>query len=240
MNSVTDLLSHTHKFWHETTVSSNHRFLKTPRLDILGKRVGDFNPLEPRWANTLRLSELPWMADHKIQGDILFPGAGMICAALEAVQQLVDESKTVHSYELREIGLYRALVIPAEGDDVKMMLHLKPRKNGSKATEMPWYEFTVYSVTKDNEHTEHCSGLIRARYVSEHEGDDETIEDNAEWNELKTEYKNLQQVCTKEVKPRDFYDKWNSHGMGFGTLRTYRFTFSSICANFPKVLSFKP
>ena len=145
----------------------------------------------------------------------------MICAALEAVQQLVDDSKTVHSFELRDIALNRALVIPAEGEDIKMMLHLKPRKNGTKATEMSWFEFTVFSQTRDNEHTEHCTGLIRVRYVLESDGDDEMAEDNAEWNSLKEDYADCQRACKKDIRPRDFYEKWSSHGMQFGAFHKH-------------------
>ena len=142
----------------------------------------------------------------------------MICAALEAVQQLAEESKTAHSYELRDIAISRALVIPADGEEVKLMLNLKPRENGAKATEMPWFEFTVFSQAKDGEYSKHCSGLIRTRYVSENPEDEEGAEDSSEWNNLKEEYEGHQRACTKEIKPRDFYEKWNAYGMQFGAL----------------------
>ena len=200
-----------------------------PRLDIVGKEVEDFNPLEPRWVNTIRLAELPWVADHKIQGDILFPGAAMMCAALEAVQQMSDDSKTVHSYELRDINISRALVIPTDGDEMKMTLHFKPRKLGAKATEMPWFEFVVFSQTRDDEHAEHCSGLVRARYVSEIDEDVEAAEDKAEWDELKKEYEACQRICTKDVKPADFYAKWNAFGMQFGMYSKAYYALSRIC-----------
>ena len=145
----------------------------------------------------------------------------MICAALEAVQQLVDESKTIHSYELRDIALNRALVIPTEGDEIKMMLHMKPHKHGTKATEMPWFDFTVYSQTTDDEHTAHCSGCVRTRYLSGNDEDEETVEDSAEWDILKEEYTAYQRACKKDIKPREFYEKWNSYGMQFGKLYKY-------------------
>ena len=173
--------------------------------------------MEPRWTNTIRLSELPWLADHKIQGDILFPGAGMLCAALEGIQQLVDEEKTVHSFEFRDVSLHRALVIPSDGEDIQIMLSLKAHKGGAKATEIPWYDFAVYSLTKAGEHSEHCSGMIQSRYVAENAGFEEQAEDQGEWNRLKEEYADCQRTCVKETKPREFYDKWYTHGMQFGT-----------------------
>ena len=212
--------NHSHKFWHEGLLSSSHRFKKTPRLDILGKRVDGFNPLEPQWTNTIRLAELPWLADHKIQGDILFPGAGMICAALEAIQQLLDEEKTVRSYELRDINITRAFVIPTEGPDIKLLLHMKPQSRDVRRSETPWYNFTVYSQTEDDEHTEHCTGLIQAIYEPEHEGEEKT-EDADAWARTQQEYEDAQRVCEKEVKPRDFYEKWYARGMNFGTYNVF-------------------
>ncbi|MCJ1403373.1 hypothetical protein MMC11_006596 [Xylographa trunciseda] len=209
--------NHSNKFWHETSLSNNHRFAKTPRLDLIGKRVEDFNPLEPRWTNTIRQSEIPWVADHKVQGDILFPAAGMLCAALEAVQQLVDETKTVQSYEYRDIILSRAFVIPPE-DKVSMQLHLKPRKIGIKGHEKPWYEFTVYSENNNYEHVEHCSGLIKIHYVSESDRTEEVAEADAEWKSWKEEYAECQLACKKPVKTKDFYEKWFSRGVQYGPL----------------------
>lgn len=42
------------------------RFRKHAKLDLLGKPVADWNPLQPRWRNFLKLSELPWVTDHKV------------------------------------------------------------------------------------------------------------------------------------------------------------------------------
>lgn len=153
----------------------------------------------------------------------------MICAALEGIQQIADESKTVHSFELRDISIKRALVIPTEGEDIKLMLHMKPRINGNKAMEMLWFEFTVFSLTKDGEHTEHCTGLIRTRYVPEDDADEETAEDDAIWNRIKEEYADCQRSCTKDIKPRDFYTKWHAYGMQFGMLSDTAFLPEGSC-----------
>lgn len=58
--------NHTRKYWLESRISRNHRLRKTPHHELLGLPVLDWNPLEPRWRNTLRLSELPWIEDHQV------------------------------------------------------------------------------------------------------------------------------------------------------------------------------
>ncbi len=67
---LTDLPSyswnHTKKYWLESRISKNYKFRKFPRHDLLGVPVSDWNPLEPRWRHTIRLSEKPWIGDHKV------------------------------------------------------------------------------------------------------------------------------------------------------------------------------
>lgn len=47
-------------------LGKSFRFRKNAKLDLLGKPVLDWNPLQPRWRNFLKLSELPWVKDHKV------------------------------------------------------------------------------------------------------------------------------------------------------------------------------
>lgn len=69
-NPLADLPSypwnHTKKYWLESRISRNYRFRKFPRHELLGTPVSDWNPLEARWRHTIRLSEKPWIGDHKV------------------------------------------------------------------------------------------------------------------------------------------------------------------------------
>ena len=143
----------------------------------------------------------------------------MLCGVLEATRQLEDETKTVQSYEFRDIVLNRALVIPPEDEKVViMMLHLKPRKIGTKANDTTWHEFTVYShETSSNEHVENCSGLILIHYANEMNGAEEAAETAAEWSRLKVEYEDALLDCKHTVKTKDFYEKWSNFGIQYGT-----------------------
>ena len=193
-----------------------HRFRDIPRLDLVGKPVENFNRLEPRWKNILRISELPWMREHRIQDAILYPAAGMLCAVLEAAQQLAEEKKELKAFEFRDVIIGRALMIPSNDEGVSMELHMKPRKVGTKATETSWLEFTVYSLPKGGEYVEHCSGLVQIQYESkpnELEGTEEAIQ---EWQAYQREYEECQRVCRDPVKPEDFYTKWDARGLNYG------------------------
>ena len=55
------------KYWHRSGLSKNFRLRKYPRLELLGTRVADFNPLEGRWRKVFDVAESPWLEDHKVR-----------------------------------------------------------------------------------------------------------------------------------------------------------------------------
>ena len=81
--------NHKQSHWTESRLSKNFRFRKFARHDLLGTRSLDWNPQVAQWRNVIRLAEMPWLEDHKIQGEVVFPAAGMVVVATEALRQLV-------------------------------------------------------------------------------------------------------------------------------------------------------
>ena len=100
--------------------------------------------------------------------DIIFPAAGFISMAIEAMYQshsalqLETDVSSVDqlSYQLRNVRFDRALILE-EDNDAKVMLHLAPHP-GPKET---WYDFKVVSSNQGS-WTEHSSGLIRLQKLS--------------------------------------------------------------------------
>lgn len=70
LNLVCDLpgypFNHSQAYWLESRISKNFRFREFPRHELLGIRTTDWNPREPKWRNTIRASELPWIKDHQV------------------------------------------------------------------------------------------------------------------------------------------------------------------------------
>ena len=59
--------NHSRSFWYESRISKHGmRLRKFPRLDLLGCPVSDWNPLEAKWRNYIRASEMPWIKDHVV------------------------------------------------------------------------------------------------------------------------------------------------------------------------------
>lgn len=74
--ALTDLpeypFDHSQTYWHENRTSEGFRFRKAPRLDLLGSPVADWNSSEARWRNVIKVSEMPWVEDHRVS-KIFFP-----------------------------------------------------------------------------------------------------------------------------------------------------------------------
>jgi hypothetical protein len=62
----------------DTALKYCRRFRKFKRHELLGSRTLESTDIEPSWRNVLRLEDVPWLADHKIVEDIVFPCAGYV------------------------------------------------------------------------------------------------------------------------------------------------------------------
>lgn len=210
--------SHNTRYWHEGTWSINHRFPRAPRLDILGAPIEEWNPSQPVWRNRLKISELPWIKEHQVLGSTIFPAAGFICAALEAARQITDKTKTLKSYELREIVVGRALSFDGDTDTVELVTTFKPRKLGLRGKEAPWTEWTLFSNIERGVHTEHCSGLLFIHYeykASEIEGGQE---EHLHHEELAKEYHAVVAKSFKPIESRELYAILKGVGLQYGPL----------------------
>ncbi|KAL8724620.1 MAG: hypothetical protein Q9181_006748 [Wetmoreana brouardii] len=51
--------NHSKRHWHKSRLSINHRLRRFPRSNLLGSLVNNYNDLEPRWRNILRIPDIP-------------------------------------------------------------------------------------------------------------------------------------------------------------------------------------
>ncbi|KAG6361100.1 hypothetical protein INS49_009324 [Diaporthe citri] len=118
--------NHSQSYWVESRLSRNTRNREHPRHELLGTRSADWNPLRPTWRLVIRDSDLPWVADHKVDGIILYPAAGMLVMAIEGLRSLQTEPSRVSGYTLKDVNIGSALVVPTGDEGVETQLHLGP------------------------------------------------------------------------------------------------------------------
>ncbi|KAI5463900.1 hypothetical protein BGZ63DRAFT_453186 [Mariannaea sp. PMI_226] len=224
---LTDLPSyqwdHATSYWHESRQSRNHRRPQFSRNDLIGSWIDCYNPIEPMWKNYLRVRELPWLQDHKIHGDIVFPAAGMVCSAIEAVRQMATAEGTIENvsgYELRDFSITKALVIPDNESGTEVYIHLKPRKLGIGAGAGvgagSWLEFSYYSCKDGTNFTEHATGLLKVHCVKEVTEVDAGKEAKEEANAYHKRWQSGRVLCTENIPRSSHYSFQDSLGFQFG------------------------
>lgn len=162
---VTDLptypWNHATRFWVEPRVSKDQRFKKFPPHELLGSPVNGANGFMPTWRNILRLGEMEWLRDHQIDGTTVFPGAGYVASAIEAVRLLTDPlEESIRGYRLRDIDIMNALVIPESDFGVETQLSLC-RCSDKEFDHKGWYEFKLCSLAGET-WIENCKGYVSA------------------------------------------------------------------------------
>lgn len=178
---VSDLPSYpfdTSSHWAESRVSAAHRFRRFPYPDL----CGIFDPLssllEPRWRHMLNLDALPWLKDHVIGGNAVFPASGYVVMVVEAMKQLQQLQETpgiARKFVLHDIMLLqpKSLSIDEQDSDIKLQLAINPSKAGLR-----WKDFRISSFDKaSNRWYENCNGLIAVENAVQSDDVEEKSED---------------------------------------------------------------
>jgi acyl transferase domain-containing protein len=211
--------NHSTSHWAEPRVSKTYSGRSHPRSDLLGVLVGNSNPLEPQWRNLIRPAEIPWVRDHQVQENVVYPAAGFIVMAIEAeYQRATERAVEVEGYKIRDFNIGQALVIPESSGEVEIMFSLRPYNESLRSPSDLWDEFCVFSVTGDNTWTEHCRGLISVQKhskPSEVDGARHTDEENASHSRTIAE---ADASCLATVDTKALYESLKAIGLDYGPM----------------------
>lgn len=135
---------HPRPHWNESRISRKKRQPNQRPHEILGFLCPDSNAHDMRWLNVLKISEIPWLEGHTIQGQVLFPAAGYVSMALEASRRLALD-KPVKLFELYDFSVPRAIVFEELGDSgVETLVTLTSICHQPKQTVTA--DFSCYSI----------------------------------------------------------------------------------------------
>ncbi|KAL9042608.1 MAG: hypothetical protein Q9214_003726, partial [Letrouitia sp. 1 TL-2023] len=144
-------------FWAETRFIRESR-LRRHRHTLLGAPIPGGLETHPRWRCYLRQSEIPWLSQHVVDGKIIFPAAGYITMAIEAMTTLVTRVKEIR---LAEIVFKSALTLSSADTGTEVLTELRPVTTSAKSSSSTWYRFLVCSFD-NSKPIEHCHGQICA------------------------------------------------------------------------------
>lgn len=176
---------------------------------------------QPIWRNWLRLSELPWLRDHQVQGDVVFPAAGMICSVIEALQRQSRRSGnqgTISGFELRDISIPEPLVIPTDDIGVEIQLRLHPDKQSNSSG---WFSFSFSSCSQGNTFVQHMQGLAQIQYCGSTTGVDGGKESREEAMQFQMELQSWLAKDTQLLTKDEFYETSKEQGISYGKRPNY-------------------
>ncbi|KAH7383971.1 polyketide synthase [Pyrenochaeta sp. MPI-SDFR-AT-0127] len=152
--------------WNEPRSSSEQRNRKHIRHELLGTVALTGNGIDFTWRNLLRPNEMPWIKDHRLEDQVIFPGAGYMAMAIEAIMQVKDAKERAHelTFEFQNVNISAALVVPEDNDaaafDLELHTTMSPRRITGTSTSLEWCDFSISSWVV-GEATTHCTGSIR-------------------------------------------------------------------------------
>ncbi|KAF6827014.1 KR domain-containing protein [Colletotrichum musicola] len=140
--------------WSESRLSAEIRFRDHPRHDLLGSLLPGCSKSSPSWRNIIELKELPWINDHKVGEDIVFPAAGYISLAIAAASQATGLPFQQNSYTLQNVKIKSAMVMK-QGVGTEMIVDLRVLESPHAD-----FDFAVSTVTA-GKWMVHAAGTIR-------------------------------------------------------------------------------
>lgn len=179
--------------WYESRLSREYRLREFPHHELLGTRILESTTANPAWRNILRLENVPWIAQHEIEGSIVLPGISYLCMAGEAIRQLTGKV----DFTCQQVHIKAALLLTEDGE-TEVVTQLT-RVNLTDAVESEWYDFSVSSYHNGG-WIKHCFGQVRG---GDQESGVKIPNDTA---------KTYSRVCSS----KSWYRKFRSLGLNYG------------------------
>ncbi|KAK7949211.1 uncharacterized protein PG986_010097 [Apiospora aurea] len=121
---------HDTEYWHESRQSASKRTFSVAPHPLLGRReVDDDERDEMRWRHFLRPRDVAWLGGHRLQNQIVFPAAGYVVMAIEALLMVVQQPQrqgleTTDVVEVLGLELARALTFDSDDDTAELVVSL--------------------------------------------------------------------------------------------------------------------
>ncbi|KAF4951264.1 hypothetical protein FSARC_12963, partial [Fusarium sarcochroum] len=160
--------NHSTSLWLEPRQNRDYRLRKHAVHDLLGVMVPGCNPSAPSWIHHIRLSEIPWVRDHVVDNEIVYPAAGMISMVIEGLRQLSDEREHIQGYFIHDVEISNAAIVPDTPQGLELRLFLSDVDD--KNLRGDCRDFTIFAVPQQGDWIECCKGLVRVHTETTRDG----------------------------------------------------------------------
>ncbi|EKG15258.1 Beta-ketoacyl synthase [Macrophomina phaseolina MS6] len=105
--------NHDRAYWFESRVSGSYRHRQHSAHPLLGTQCAENSTgRQVQWRKVLHQHEVPWLAGHKLRGTTVFPVAGYVCAAIEALVAVAESPARL--IEVTDFAAGRTISFPSE------------------------------------------------------------------------------------------------------------------------------
>ncbi|KAF4637480.1 hypothetical protein G7Y89_g578 [Cudoniella acicularis] len=136
--------------WTEPRSSLEFRKRRYPRHELLGLPIPGGNGLDSMWRDVLRVADISWLQDNKLEETVVFPGAGYLAMAIEAVLQASGSSFNENpTFRLENVNILTALALSTEQSasvEIFTLLRRSPISYTSNSSN--WWDFTSSTPRK--------------------------------------------------------------------------------------------
>jgi acyl transferase domain-containing protein/thioesterase domain-containing protein/acyl carrier protein len=173
------------RHWSESPSSRAAR-LAIPIHPFLAATLPSVSPV---WSASLDLTSHPWLKDHRVQSQIVFPGAAYVDAALAAGTAIYPSQQV----ELEDFEFLRALHLPEDKEPVQLQTSFTPLDA----------RLTFQSRASESEKSwvHNASGRLRAHAALKHES---------------INLAHLKESITHQASKQEIYAATTRAGLGYG------------------------
>ncbi|KAI1120480.1 hypothetical protein F5Y10DRAFT_289649 [Nemania abortiva] len=192
------------QYWAESRISRNSRLPHGPVSDLLGCRSPDENPLHASWRKVMNPESTPWLKEHIVNGLSVFPAAGALVMAMEAVKQQVPLNLQVSGFLIKQAQFLNPIIIDETAGPTETMLYLRPSQDANAK------DNSSYEVQIDAYHNGRWSECFTAQIQVEISQDNSEVDGGKELRlesgRLRDMYCEAKIASDKNMRRQAFYE----------------------------------
>lgn len=162
-NLPTYCWNHEIEYWHESRYTKAIRTRSDRVHELLGHRCPDSTQHEIRWRHMLRPKEIPWIKGHQLQGQIVFPAAGYVSAALEA-SHLVFQDAPILCIDVLDLEIEQALTFDEEDTMIETLFSMTDIQKHGAYEATAKFTYNAARAMASGSLSLLASGRIRVQY----------------------------------------------------------------------------
>ncbi|KAJ5516813.1 polyketide synthase/peptide synthetase [Penicillium freii] len=140
---------HDRSYWHESRISRALRTRKRVEHELLGRQSVHGTTRQVQWRNILRALDIPWISEHQLQGQSVFPAAGYIVLAVEAART-ITEGNPIRLIEVQDFIIRQALTFATDSTEVETMFSLADIQRNEHQIDASWEYHAAWGNNRED------------------------------------------------------------------------------------------